>query len=66
MRDESNDNPSFTQIDDFQVTTFEIDNDDLNQVVENTVIELDFNSFEGAKFDLNFNLPFSENLIRQL
>ena len=60
--DESSDNPPFTQIDDFQITTFEFDNDDLNQVVENTVIELDFNSFEGAKLDLNFDLPFSENL----
>ena len=26
------------------------------------VIKLDFNSFEGAKFDLSFDLPFSENL----
>ena len=60
--DESSDNPPFTQIDDFQITTFEFDNDDLNQVVENTVIELDFNSFEGVKLDLNFDLPFSENL----
>ena len=62
MCDESNDNPSFTQIDDFQMKTFEIDNDDLNQVVENTVIKLDFNSFEGVKLDLNFDLPFPENL----
>lgn len=62
MCDESIDNPSFTQIDDFQITTFEFDNDDLNQVVKNTIIKLDFNSFEGVKFDLNFDLPFSENL----
>ena len=62
MCDGSSDNPSFTQIDDFQITTFEIENKNLNEVVENMVIELDFNSFEGEKLDLNFDLPFSENL----
>ena len=62
MCDESSDNPPFTHIDDFQITTFEFDNEDLNQVVENRVIKLDFNSFKGAKLDLNFDLPFSENL----
>ena len=58
MCDESNDNPSFTQIDDFQITTSEFDSDDLNQVVENTVIKLDFNSFEGVEPNLKFDLPF--------
>ena len=33
MCDESNDNPPFTQIDDFQITTFEIENNNLNEVV---------------------------------
>ena len=60
--DKLSNNPSFTQIDDFQITTFEIENNNLNEVVENTVIELDFNSFEGVEPNLNFDLPFSENL----
>ena len=61
MCDESNDNPSFTKIDDFQTTTFETENDDLNEVVENTVIELDFNSFERVEPNLKFDIPFSKN-----
>ena len=55
--DKSSDNPSFTKIDDFQITTFEIENDNLNKVVENTVMELDFNSFESVEPNLKFDLP---------
>ena len=56
--DKTSDNPPFTQIDDFQITTFEIENENLNEVVENMVIELDFNSFEGMEPNLKFDLPF--------
>ena len=51
MCHDSNDNPSFTKLDDFQITTFEIENDDLNEIVENTVIDLDFNE-GGTKFKI--------------
>jgi len=62
--DEPRNNPPFTEIDDFQTTTFEIEDNNLNKVVENTVIELDFNSFENVEPNLKFDLPFPgfENL----
>jgi len=58
--DEPRNNPPFTEIDDFQTTTFEIEDNDLNKVVENTVIELDFNSFESVESNLKFDLPFPD------
>jgi len=58
--DEPRDNPSFTEIDDFHITTFEIEDNNLDKVVENTVIELDFNSFENVEQNLKFDLPFPD------
>jgi len=58
--DESRNNPSFTNIDDFQITNFEIENNNLNKVVKNIVIELDFNSFKSVEPNLNFDLPFPD------
>jgi len=58
--DEPRNNPLFTKIDDFQITTFEKENNNLNKVVENTVIELDFNSYESMEPDLKFDLPFPD------
>jgi len=62
--DEPRNNPPFTKIDDFQTTTFEIEDNNLNKVVEHTVIELDFISFENVEPNLKFDLPFPnfENL----
>jgi len=57
--DEPRNYPPFTEIDDFQ-TTFEIEDNILNKVVENTVIELDFNSFESVESNLKFDLPFPD------
>jgi len=58
--DEPRNNPSFTEIDNFHITTFEIEDNNLNEVVENTVIELDFNSFESVESNLKFDLPFTD------
>jgi len=58
--DEPINNPSFTEIDDFQITTSEIEDNNLNKVVENTVIELDLNSFENVESNLKFDLPFPD------
>jgi len=58
--DEPRNNPPFTEIDDFQITTFEIEDNNLNKVVENTITELDFNSFESVESNLKFDLPFSD------
>jgi len=58
--DEPRNNPPFTEIDDFQATTFETEDNNLNKVVESTVIELDFNSFESVESNLKFDLPFPD------
>jgi len=58
--DEPRNNPPFTEIDDFQIITFEIEDNNLNKVVENTVIELDFNLFENMEPNLKFDLPFPD------
>ena len=59
--DEPKDNPTFTQSNDFQITTFESENKNLNEVVNNAVIDLNFNSFEGEEITSQFDLPFSEH-----
>jgi len=58
--DEPRNNPSFTEIDNFHITTFEIKNNNLDKVVENTVIELDLNLFENVEPNLKFDLPFPD------
>jgi len=55
--DEPRNNPTYTEIDDFRTTTFEIEDNNLNKVVENTVIEWDFNSSESVDSNLKFDLP---------
>ena len=58
--DDSNKNPPLPTIDDFQLTTFEID-ENLNEVVESSVIDLNLNSLGNEDVNLQFDLPLSDS-----
>ncbi|MDQ4222774.1 hypothetical protein RBK84_00065, partial [Pseudomonas aeruginosa] len=60
-KDKPSENQIFTEIENSQITTFDTENENLDKVVQNSRIELDFNSFESEKLDLKFDLPSSDH-----
>lgn len=59
MSIESENNPISTDIENFQITTLEIENNHLDEDFQNSTNDLDFNSFQKKDLSLDFDLPLS-------
>ena len=58
--DETENNSTLTDIENFQITTLEIENNHLDEVFQNSTNDLDFNSFQKKDLSLDFDLSLSK------
>ena len=52
-------NQFFTDGENLQITTFEIENNDVNEVVKNSTNDMDFDSFQEKDLSLDFDISLS-------